>query len=96
MRELNVPVPARFLEDYVKSLNNKFENGEEMSKCAFVKERASEFYNEFNKFKTRCRYNYEMTQTKFGLDIKSFGGSTKKMTDLALITFLILKQLNNI
>ena len=81
MRELNVPVPARFLEDYVKSLNNKFENGEEMSKRAFVKERASEFYNEFNKFKTRCKYNYEMTQTKCGLDIKLFGGITKK-TDM--------------
>ena len=77
MRETNIPVLVRFLEDYIKSLYYEVENGKRLIYNETNIITATPFYNKFKDFKVNKGYNdFKMTQTKFGIDIKRFNGIT--------------------
>ena len=78
MRETNVPVLVRFLEDFIKNLYFQFEDGKRLIFKDEIKIRATQFYNKFKDFKAEKNYKIEMSQTKFGIDIKRYSGVTKK------------------
>ena len=67
MKELNIPVMARFFESIVN-------NGNE------TKMSSSELFNKFNDFVKQNNFKIEYTSTKFGIDIKNYEGIEKKRT----------------
>ena len=80
MKELNIPILARFFENIVDSQNKE---------CSYA---AAELFAKFNDFVKANNFKVEYTSTKFGLDIKTYDGIVKRKTRTnAVVDINILK-----
>ena len=68
MKELNIPIMARFFESVVDA-NNKI-----------ISYSASQLFSNFNDFIKANNFKSEYTSTKFGIDIKNYEGVEKVKT----------------
>ena len=83
MKELNIPILARFFEKIVDSHDNE---------CSYP---STDLFNKFNEFVKSNNFKIEYTSTKFGLDIKAYDGIEKRKTrtnNVIDINILKLKQ----
>jgi hypothetical protein len=85
LKESNISPIVKFLENELfiyHKIDNKDYNGNEL-------------YNKYNDYIKSNNYKYEMTSTKFGLEIKDYEGIIKKRTNKGIsynINFNILKN----
>jgi hypothetical protein len=83
MKEINIPILARFFEKIVDA-NNK--------DCSFS---STDLFNRFNDFIKSNNFKVEFTSTKFGIDIKNYDGIEKRKTrtnNIIDINIIKLKQ----
>ena len=81
MKELNIPILARYFENIVNTNNSLYS-------CT-----ASELFNKFNEFVKSNNFKVEYTSTKFGIEIKNFEGIEKKKTRLYNIIEIDINKL---
>lgn len=86
MREMNTPIMALFLEHVILTVHRPDNLYKVMS---------NELFNNFKEFLTMCNVKYDVTLTKFGVDIKNYKGVKRdrvsKGTELYL-NYIELKE----
>jgi hypothetical protein len=94
MKEQNKPIIIMFLEDLVKRNVIKDKTNEIKFKQP---ERIKGFtlYDKFNGFLMRNGYKFDVTKTKFGLDIKKYKGINKKDTNVGILYTINYEELKN-
>ena len=83
MKELNIPILARFFENIIDIYN---------ADCSFT---STELFNKFNEYVKTNNFKVEISSTKFGIDIKNYDGIEKLKTrtsNIINIDILKLKQ----
>ena len=83
MKEINIPILARFFEKIVDANNGD---------CSFS---STDLFNRFNDFTKSNNFKVEFTSTKFGIDIKNYDGIEKRKTrtnNIIDINIIKLKQ----
>ena len=68
MKEINIPILARFFEKIVDGNNDN---------CSFT---STDLFQRFNDFVKCNNFKVEFTSTKFGIDIKNYEGIEKRKT----------------
>jgi hypothetical protein len=98
MREMNIPIIARFLDEhlimYEKDIYEEVETCDgiinESTKYTkgeqptIITFTGRELFDDFNKYLTDNKFKFEYTSTKFGVDIKRYDGVTSKRTRLCV------------
>jgi hypothetical protein len=95
MKEQNKPIIINFLENFVKCnvIKDKETNQIKMKEPERIQ--GFTLYDKFNGFLMRNGYKFDVTKTKFGLDIKKYKGITKKDTNKGILYTINYEELKN-